>query len=113
MARLPSLAVAGQPLHIIHRGNNRQAIFFAEADYQRILADLALSAKNYKCHIHAYALMTNHIHVLLTPKAANSGSRMMQSVSRRYVRYINSEYENQGQTTINIHSLSICIWIKG
>ena len=43
MTRLPRLAVAGQPLHIIHRGNNRQAIFFAEADYQRILADLAIS----------------------------------------------------------------------
>lgn len=96
MARLPRLAVAGQPLHIIHRGNNRQAIFFAKADYQRILSDLVLSAKKYKCHIHAYVLMTNHIHLLLTPKTANSASRMMQSVGRRYVRYINSEYRRSG-----------------
>ena len=96
MARLPRLAVAGQPLHIIHRGNNRQAIFFAEADYKRILSDLVLSAKKYKCHIHAYVLMTNHIHLLLTPKAANSASRMMQSVGRRYVRYINSKYRRSG-----------------
>ncbi len=96
MARLPRLAVAGQPSHIIHRGNNWQAIFLAEADYQRILADLVLSAKKYKCHIHAYVLMTNHIHLLLTPKAANSASRMMQSVGRRYVHYINSEYQRSG-----------------
>ena len=48
MTRLPRLAVADQPLHIIHRGNNRQAIFFAKADYQRILADLAMLAKKYK-----------------------------------------------------------------
>jgi putative transposase len=96
MARLPRLTVAGQPLHIIHRGNNRQAIFFAEADYQRILSDLAMSAKKYKCHVHAYVLMTNHIHLLLTPIKATSASRMMQSVGRRYVRYINSEYRRSG-----------------
>ena len=58
MARPPRLVVAGQPLHIIHRGNNRQAVFFGEEDYQRFLSDLTEAAGAFRCNVHAYVLMT-------------------------------------------------------
>ena len=59
--------VAGIPVHIIKRGNNRQACFYAEADYQFFLHHLGGLAKRFECEVHAYVLMTNHFHLLLTP----------------------------------------------
>ena len=96
MARPPRLVVAGQPLHIIHRGNNRQAVFFGEEDYQRFLSDLTEAAGKFRCNVHAYVLMTNHFHLLVTPIEVMSVSRMMQAVGRRYVRFINAEYKRSG-----------------
>lgn len=96
MARLPRLVVAGQPLHIIHRGNNRQAVFFGEEDYQRFISDLTASATKYRCNVHAYVLMTNHFHLLITPEEVSGVSSMMQAVGRRYVRYINATYKRSG-----------------
>ena len=96
MARPPRLVVAGQPLHIIHRGNNRQAVFFGEEDYQRFLSDLTEVAGTFRYNVHAYVLMTNHFHLLVTPIEVMSVSRMMQAVGRRYVRFINAEYKRSG-----------------
>ncbi len=70
MAPSPRLVVPGQPLHIIHHGNNRQAVFFGEDNYHRFLSDLTQAAGNYRCAVHAYVLMTNHIHLLVTPGEA-------------------------------------------
>ncbi len=61
------LVVPGQPLHIIQRGNNRQAVFFGEDDYHRFLSDVTQAAGKYRCAVHASVLMTNHIHLLVTP----------------------------------------------
>ena len=68
MARLPRLVLPSQPLHIMHRGNNRQNIFENEEDMTRILSDIAESLHKADCHLHAYVIMTNHLHLLLTPK---------------------------------------------
>jgi putative transposase len=96
MARLPRNLVPGLAQHVIQRGNNRQAVFFVDGDYRLYLDALHEAATHYDCAIHAYVLMTNHVHLLLTPRMEGGLSRMMQSVGRRYVRYINSIYRRSG-----------------
>ncbi len=96
MARLPRNVLPGLPLHIIQRGNNRQAVFFAEADYPLYLKALKRSADQHGCGVHAYVLMTNHVHILVTPGTEIGPSRMMQSVGRRYVRYVNDRHRRTG-----------------
>jgi putative transposase len=95
MARLPRLTVPGYPHHIIQRGNNRQAIFTANADYEALLAMIEEYAHKAGIAIHAYVLMSNHFHLLATPDTAASIPQMMQDVGRRYVRYFN---QRQGRT---------------
>lgn len=96
MARLPRYLLPGQPQHLIQRGNNRQAIFFADEDYSFFLECTADAAARYGCQIHAYVLMTNHVHLLLTPEQPGSISKTMQSVGRRYVQYVNYTYSRTG-----------------
>jgi putative transposase len=96
MARLGRYFVSGQALHVIQRGNNRQAIFFASSDYVLYRTWLAAAARKYGCAIHAYVLMTNHVHLLATPRTRNSLPRMMQSLGRRYVRHVNAAYRRTG-----------------
>ena len=96
MARLPRYAVAGQPQHIIQRGNNRQVIFAAETDYQFFRDTLIEAAKQHGLIIHAYVWMTNHIHLLATPLFENSISKVFQSVGRKYVQYFNFTYQRSG-----------------
>jgi putative transposase len=96
MARLPRIVIPGQPLHIIQRGNNRAPCFFADEDYRFYLNSLKDASTRYDCRIHAYVLMTNHVHLLLTPASAESPSAVLQSVGRRYVRYINDVYRRSG-----------------
>jgi len=68
MPRRARLALAGIPVHLIQRGNNRSACFFADEDYALYLHHLSELAPKFGCHIHAYVLMTNHVHLLLTPR---------------------------------------------
>ena len=96
MARLPRYGVAGQPQHVIQRGNNRSPIFFAPGDYEFFLECLSDGCAQYSCAIHAYVLMTNHVHLLVTPKSADGISRLMQSVGRRYVQFVNYTYRRSG-----------------
>jgi putative transposase len=96
MARLGRYFLPDQPLHVIQRGNNREPIFFADEDYRRYRGWLAEAAKEYGCAIHAYVLMTNHVHLLASPKRADSLPRVMQSLGRRYVRSINAAYRRSG-----------------
>lgn len=96
MPRKPRHYVAGIPAHVIHRGNNRQPCFFAEDDYSLYLEWLGEAATRYGCEIHAYVLMTNHVHMLMTPMTDTAISRLIQSVGRRYVRYINAVYQRSG-----------------
>ena len=96
MARLPRLILAGQPHHVILRGNNRQAIFFSDLDRQQLLAILSEAAAQYAVAVHAYVLMDNHFHLLLTPPSADALSRMMQSLGRRYVGWFNARHQRSG-----------------
>ena len=85
MARSPRLVVPGQPLHLIHRGNYRQTVFFGKDDYQRLLSGLTQAAGTYRCAVHPYVLMTNHLHLLVTPGEGGSVSGMMHAMGRRYI----------------------------
>jgi len=96
MARPPRLVFPGQPHHVIQRGNNRSPIFFEEKDYWRYLDWLGEESAKHGCAIHAYVLMTNHVHLLVTPSHEDSLSNMMQSLGRLYVRYVNYRYQRSG-----------------
>lgn len=96
MARQPRIDLAGIPQHIIQRGNNRQACFFDDIDRFCYLKWLRDAADRYGVNIHAYVLMTNHVHMLATGSKRGSISLMMQSLGRRYVRYVNTSRERTG-----------------
>ncbi|MCK6454219.1 MAG: transposase [Alphaproteobacteria bacterium] len=96
MARLGRYFLPDQPLHVIQRGNNRGAIFFAPGDYAQYRAWLAEAAAQYGLQIHAYVLMTNHVHLLATPGTPESLPRVMQSLGRRYVRHVNTVRRRTG-----------------
>jgi len=98
MARRARIVVPGQAMHIVQRGNNRQATFYAEEDYRRYLDILFDYAERTGCLIHAYVLMTNHVHLLLTPQEKVSVAELMQSIGRKYVRQ-NQGVESRGQST--------------
>lgn len=96
MARLPRLSLPGIPQHVIQRGNNRSACFFAEDDYRYYLDCLKDAVERYGVAVHAYVFMTNHVHLLLTPTDETGITRTIQTLGRRYVRYINQTYRRTG-----------------
>ena len=96
MPRPLRIDLPGIAQHVIQRGNDRQPCFFTEVDYLCYLTELRHMARREGCAVHAYVLMTNHVHLLLTPMAPGAVARMMQSLGRRYVRYINSSYHRTG-----------------
>ena len=97
MPRKPRFTLPGVPQHLIQRGNNREPCFFSQPDYQRYLEDLQVCAEKYGCRVHAYVLMTNHVHLLVTPMQPEHGiGEMMQALGRRYVYYINKTYARTG-----------------
>ena len=96
MPRQPRHFLANVPLHIIQRGNNRQVCFFTQRDYIIYLDKLHEYALQYQVQIHSFILMTNHVHLLLTPKYVEGVSQLLQSLGRYYVRYINSSYKRTG-----------------
>lgn len=96
MPRRPRLAIPGIAWHIIQRGNNRSVCFFADQDYRRYLDTLQDMALKCKCAIHAYVLMTNHVHLLLTPEREDSAALLMKHLGQRYVQYINRVYKRSG-----------------
>ena len=96
MARLPRLYLPGCAQHIIQRGNNREACFYDDVDYQAYLSFLQDSADKYQVAIHAFVLMTNHVHLLITPGNEKGASRLMQAQGRKYVQYFNHTYDRTG-----------------
>jgi len=96
MARSPRITIPDYPHHIIQRGNNRAATFFADDDYRFFLDCLWQAKRKCQCRIYAYVLMTNHFHLLVEPAEVGDLGRFMQSVGRRYVRYINETYGRSG-----------------
>ncbi len=96
MPRRSRLVVAGQAHHIIQRGNNRQAIFFEDADRRFFLSALGDALGAHGCALHAYVLMTNHVHLLITPERDAGVGGLMQSLGRRYVGHVNRLYGRTG-----------------
>jgi len=96
MPRKPRFNLPGVPQHVVQRGNNRSPCFSEEQDYRQYLDDLEVSAENYQCRIHAYVLMTNHVHLLVSPCYTHAISQMMQALGRRYVYYFNHRYKRTG-----------------
>jgi putative transposase len=83
-------------MHITQRGNNRIATFTDLADFAQYRAFLRHASALEGCAIHAYALMTNHVHLLVTPPNRTGASRMMQLLGRLYVRYFNARHHRTG-----------------
>lgn len=96
MPRPRRICIPGYPHHVVQRGNNRGKTFYCRRDYLRYLEILSVAAEEHSSAIHAYVLMTNHVHLLITPETSSGLSQTMQSVGRSYVRYINLSYERTG-----------------
>lgn len=86
----------GIPAHVVQRGNNRDACFFDTQDYREYLNWLKEATEKYRVALHAYVLMINHVHLLMTPRDDSGISKVMQSVGRRYVQYVNHNYKRSG-----------------
>jgi putative transposase len=96
MPRSARLRIPGLPLHLLHRGNNRVACFFQNADYGRYLQRLQESAQRFDCRIHAYVLMTNHVHLLVSPGEPEAVSWFMKRVEQDHAQYMNRTYGRTG-----------------
>jgi putative transposase len=96
MPRKARFTLPGIPQHIIQRGNNREPCFYSEEDYRRYLDELQDVASKFDCRVHAYVLMTNNVHLLVTPRLEHGISQMMQALGRRYVYCINTTYKRTG-----------------
>ena len=82
-------------VHVVQRGNNRNPCFFRESDYLLYLRLLGKFARRCNCSIHTYCLMTNHVHLFLTPRDADSCAQLMKNVTQHFSQYIN---RTQGRT---------------
>lgn len=88
--------IPGIPAHVVQRAHNRDACFFTEEDFHYYLQALEEGMRRYDAALHAYCLMTNHVHLLLTPGSTDSISRLMQHVGLPYVQYVNRTYGRSG-----------------
>lgn len=86
----------GVPVHIVHRGNNRQACFYQDNDRSFYLHNLRRLLAASACSLHAYCLMTNHVHLLLTPAADDGCAQLMQRLAQLHTQYVNRTYGRSG-----------------
>jgi putative transposase len=96
MARQARTIIPGQAMHVMVRGNNREILFFNDADRRIYLDWLREAAKQFGSAVHAFALMPNHVHLLMTPQNADSLAKTMQSLGRRYAQYFNQQHHRSG-----------------
>ena len=96
MPRRARIVLPNVPIHLIQRGNNRHACFFADEDYRFYLDWLAKHAGKTGCRVHAYVLMTNHVHLLLSSDKADAPGALMKALGQRYVQYVNRTYRRSG-----------------
>ena len=95
-ARVARLVFPDVALHIIQRGNNRNACFAHDSDYRTYLSTLRQLSVKHECKVHAYCLMTNHVHLLLTPSRAEACGLLMRDLGRSYVLYFNRRHDRSG-----------------
>ena len=96
MARGPRLVVPGVALHVVQRGHNRRDCFQHETDYLVYLSNLHELATKTQCALHAYCLMTNHVHLLLTPGSPDACARLMKQAGQLYVQHVNRIHGRTG-----------------
>jgi putative transposase len=96
MARQARILIPGQAVHVLVRGNNRETLFHAPADYAIYLEWLRAAANQFSVAAHAYALMPNHVHLLVSPKEPQSLAKLMQSLGRRYAQFFNQKHGRTG-----------------
>lgn len=96
MARQPRPVLPGIALHVVQRGNDRSACFRRESDYMLYLTHLRELADRLGCAVHAYCLMTNHVHLLLTPPTTDACAALMRNLGQRYVQRFNRVYKRTG-----------------
>lgn len=107
MPRKPRMYLPGIPCHVVQRGNDRKACFFTENDYHLYLQSLKEASQKYQVNVHAYVLMTNHVHLLMTPSDETGISRVIQWLGRYYVQYINKAYRRTGTLWEGRHKASL------
>ncbi|MCG6891032.1 MAG: transposase [Gammaproteobacteria bacterium] len=107
MPRKPRMYIGDIPCHVVQRGNNHGACFFAARDYHLYLHFLQDACRRYRVDLHAYVLMTNHVHLLMTPQDSCGISRVMQSLGRRYVQHVNVKYRRSGTLWDGRHKSSV------
>ena len=96
MPRQSRLVLPGFAVHVVQRGNNKQQCFFREGDYVLYLLHLRELARMHGCKVHAFCLMTNHVHLLMTPSTPEGVSVLMRNLGQRYVQYVNRTYARTG-----------------
>lgn len=105
MPRRARLVLPNVAIHIIQRGNNRQACFYTDEDYRFYLHWLDKSAEKAGCQVHAYVLMTNHLHLLISGQHGHSAAALMKALGQRYVQYVNRTYRRSGTLWVRPVSL--------
>ena len=96
MARSHRIRIPGLSQHVIQRGNNRIDIFRSASDYELFLSILHAASTRHHMDVHAYTLMTTHVHLLVTPRTATAVSTAMQAIGAKYARYFNRRYTRTG-----------------
>lgn len=87
---------AGYPLHIVNRGVNRGACFTENEDRVFYLGLLQEHLPKSNCALHAYVLMTNHVHLLITPNDDEAAARLMKPVAQYYAQRCNRRWKRTG-----------------
>lgn len=96
MPRKPRIRLAHVPFHVVQRGHNRQDCFRSDSDRHRYLGELLVLSRTLAVSIHAYVLMSNHVHLLLTPPTENSLPDLMRHLGLRYARHFNRAHSRSG-----------------
>jgi putative transposase len=99
--------IPGLPYHVVQRGNNREACFIEPENYQFYLELWQQLSVRYGVDVHAYCLMTNHVHFLVTPSTETALSNTMKVVGSRYAQYINKKYRRTGTLWEGRHRASM------
>lgn len=107
MPRRARMYVGGLPYHLVQRGNNRDACFIEPENYQCYLELWKELSTRYGVALHAYCLMTNHVHLLATPASKSALSNTMKVVGSRYAQYVNKTYRRTGTLWEGRHRASL------
>lgn len=96
MPRKARISIGEVPHHVIQRGHNRSVCFFRAEDYRNYLKWLREYLQECQCSLHAFVMMTNHVHLLVTPETTDGLGQLMKRLGQRYVQYINRTYQRSG-----------------